>query len=39
MTLSSAMAGIAIICMAALVEINNKEMNENTKKVFENLEN
>ena len=39
MTLSSVMAGIAIVCMAALLEINNKEMNENTKNVFENLEN
>lgn len=35
MTLSSVMAGIAIVCVAALVEINNKEMNEETKKVFE----
>ena len=35
MTLSSIMAGIAIVCAAALLEINNKEMNEINEKVFE----
>lgn len=35
MTLSNIMVGIAIVCVTALLEINNKEMNEETKKVFE----
>lgn len=35
MTLSSIMTGIAIVCVAALLEINNKEMNETNAKVFE----
>lgn len=38
MTLSSIMAGIAIVCVTALVEINIKEMENETKKVFENIE-
>ena len=35
MTLSSIMAGIAIVCAAALIEINNKEMEKENEKVFE----
>ena len=38
MTLSSIMAGAFIVCVTALIEINIKEMENKTKKVFENIE-
>jgi hypothetical protein len=38
MTVSSVMVGLIIVGFTALVEINIKDMENETKKVFENIE-